>query len=642
MVVANVKLRALGPISITGVPDSAPMTRAAQHLLAVLISAGPNGIERANLADELWVEGRPNSWKSSLRNRLTAVRKVVGPDVLDPDAGRVRFSASASIDSWELIDHNLAAISTDKNPLEFLEGDPLCDVPASPLVERHRQVVADARAALIPRVLSTDQPLPDLALQTLRHYQQAHPLEPTVTVGAVRAHLAAGQREYAVRLVSSAKADLTDEQCRDLPWISQLDELLRPDDEPSTEDSEATAAEEKARNAARAEIFAKAEANENWAMALQIALAGLPEAEKSGGDPERLALLERIPLDKLDVGHKFAHCRAMAAHLMYSGRDEESRAWARTTSVLAKTPNEKLLAFILQAVTGEGDDERTPIPLPPEFDTAPPTSIATQSIQVAVMNHLERAAFAQTARLQRRFVSLVEASAEPYRRWHMMLLDAMQHFVDGELQAAERASHDAYDYASFFNIHDAAVPLLGQLSNAHWIHSGFPKGDLAVTSADPLRLREALESVFAAPSTGGESANDFLGDFPIESRTYFAFPTIAIVAHAVTDPTLKARLVERLKRRTETSAIWGTGVMHLGPVDRILARLADSPADQQMHLASATHVADRQGFRLWRVVCRLDLAAATKNPVHRREAEALASTTELQQLTAQYQSFVDE
>lgn len=51
------------------------------------------------------------------------------------------------------------------------------------------------------------------------------------------------------------------------------------------------------------------------------------------------------------------------------------------------------------------------------------------------MSHLERATFENVAPLRRRFASLVEASAEPYRRWHLPLLESMTESVAGEIEA---------------------------------------------------------------------------------------------------------------------------------------------------------------------------------------------------------------
>lgn len=630
---AALRVHVLGPLRVTNPQGSLTIPRAAHDIVALIAAAGPDGISRDAMAQELWGSSRPESWMSAMRNRMTAARKALGPTALLSSSGRYCFGPQVRVDSWDLIAHDIDD-ADPMNELAFLEGEPLADIADSPLKSSHAQRVHEARVAQIDLALHTGCALSTRALQSLRIYQRENQLDAPVAVATVQAHLASGQRDHAASVVAGVKAAIgTTTQL--LPWVLQLERLLDgPDDATIPGPSARPQAVE-----ARAQLFRYAARHQNWSLALEIAMEGLPEAELIEGDPERLALFNAIPISDLDPSLQFALALALTRHLVYADQEAEALQWAATTRSLASTPDEKLLSYITSAFVSDAADERTPIPLPAAFDDAPSVSINMLSLQVAVMNHLERDSYDRAAALQRRFTSLVETCAEPYRRWHLLGLQSMTKFVSGELRAAQAAAQAAHQYAGLFGITDAEITLIGQLSNARLIDPGFPGIDNYVAdypaSADS-NLSRALQAVDHARRSGGDAVDQFLQTYNYRSRTFFTFAVVTLVAPFIRDTRVRSEVETRLRARTGTSAIWGTGALHLGPVDRTVAQLVDEPDETRQLLTDAVAIADRQRTRVWQVICRLDLAAVTNQSSHHDDAVAYATTSDLEHLVSAY------
>jgi len=617
----------LGALRITDQHGVVAIPRAAHHLIAVLAAAGQTGISRDELAHELWGSDLPGSWKSALRNRTTAARKALGTSSLLSSNGRHCFGPHVRVDSWDLIEHALNA-TVPGHEFDFLDGEPLVDVPASKLKTAHAVRVREARIALIDQVLTSETRLSTRALQALRIYQREKQLDPAIAVVTVRAHMLANERKHAVSVVAGVK-EAANERSETPPWVSDLEQSLAST--PPAETNPGAVG-------MRARLFDEAAHNKNWSLALEVAMEGGPEAERSDGDPDRLALLEQIPPDGLQTPLRFELALALFRQLTYVGRQDEARSWSDLLRELASTPNETLLSSIARFVVGDVEDERAPISLPDAFDDMPPTSVNMRSLQVVAMSHHERGSFEDAQVVQKRFTELVELRGEPYRRWHLLLLQSMNMFVDGRLEDARQASGAAFAFASLFNIFDAEKVHVGQLSNARLIDPNMP-GIVDYENEYPAStsssLSRALQAILRAQRTGDDAVDQFLRTY--DHRRLFAFAMVNLAAPHVRDPAVRAEIATRLRRRTGTSAIWGTGVLHLGPVDRNLARVVLDQSEIPGLLDNAVAVADRQQARLWQVVCRLDLAAVTEDDGARRQAEELAITPDLQDLLTTYE-----
>ncbi len=265
-------------------------------------------------------------------------------------------------------------------------------------------------------------------MQPLRAYQRVHRLDRAVTWETIRAHVLVGQEQYARQIIAEVKNHAPEAKTDAYLWIDELDTQLdvgtqrrhREDREPTPIQS-ALSVEE----TARFELFTAAMHDGNWNQAFEVAMGGLPKADRSDGDSVRVELLESIPLERLDSTHTFSLALTLARLLSFGGRDADAHQWSHTTQELAATPNQRFAASIVSALVGVSTDERTPISFPEGASPTTEERVNVQSLHVVIINHLERASFERVAPLQRRFTSLVEASADPYRRWGLMTLQSM-------------------------------------------------------------------------------------------------------------------------------------------------------------------------------------------------------------------------
>lgn len=572
---------------------------------------------------------------------MSGARKALGQDTILNLSGRFRFSDAVWIDSWQLISHADDAFDGSGDDLAFLEGEPLIGIEPSPLLLRHITEIGDARAALIRSVVAEQQrELSSHALQTLRSYQRRHPLDATVTRETVRGLVRAGEGSQASEVVMAVSQLATTTPEGAPGWVLQLEDLIGPNDGMDAAERRAVVEEQQAEaDAARAKLFESAAGVGDWKVALEIALAGLPEAERSSGDPERLRLLEAIPVDEVDGSRKFALCTAMTRHLIYAGRESDARQWARTTAMLARTPDEQLIAHVNASLIHEPVDEFIPSSLLELLDSASEELGSTQSMHVAIVSHFERASFEEAAMVRRRFTAMIENSADQSRRWHVMMLESMSAFLEGHFEQATELSQRAAQFADVFGITEAELGLLGQRANAHWVLGSFPEVP-GTAMRNPVNeasvLTRVLKAVALAETDGGSAVNAFVRAYDHDSRAIWSLPVLAAAATSITDQELVPSVLDRLRERSGTSAILGSGVVHLGPVDRVISRLVRSHAEREDLLRAAIDLADRQRTRLWQVVCRLDLSELSNNDEYRAQANDLATTPDLQQMVRDY------
>lgn len=634
------RLKVLGRVHVVadGTQDHETNTpSSARQLLAILAAAGPDGIDRDEAATELWGSDPPSSWKSALRNRVTAARKVAGPDAILSSSKRLRLADHIEVDSWGfLADVSCAEPSADED-LAFLRGEPFADVPASPRIRVHALQIEHARLAAIQHYVRTNTSPSPTALASLRDYHQQRASDPAVTAATIHAHRLAGMHDYdeAILAVARHACDVSDGEP---DWLSQLAS------EPATPQPTAGTTSDphdQGEAASREHLFLEAAHDDDWHLALEIAMTGLPMAERVFGDPERLRLLLAIPPEKLDQTREFLLSITVARHLSWAGNDDEAVQWSKRARTLASTPAESAKAFVTGAVVGDTLDERTPLPLPASFASAPNHAVNIHALQISLMSHWERSACADVEPLRERFTELVDESGDAYRRWHIMKLDSMQMLLQGEPKAAKAAARRAAEFAALVGIADGPSALMTQLTNAHWVHRGF-SGIANIRLDFPDQhgqiVWRSLDAFYQGATDEGHAATALLANYNYDGRGLFAFPQLVLLASVVTDPDERQRIARRLKARSGTSAIWGTGSMHLGPVDRALAFVVDDAADRDMHLATAVLVADRQCTPLWQVVSRLDLAAAVGNQELVRQAESYATTGALRELLLHYRS----
>lgn len=365
----------------------------------------------------------------------------------------------------------------------------------------------------------------------------------------------------------------------------------------------------------RARVFEESSSAGNWSKALEAATSGMQAAERVHGEPRRVELLERIPPDELSRKEQFGLADALVRQLMFLGREEDAAEWSDRAAAVAATPDERLMTLVHSVLTGRSGDDTQPLDLPLDLSEVQNTIVGLRGLQIAVLSHLERSP-AQTSRpLVQRLEYMTREADDPYRSWHYAVLADTLHFVNGELiEAGERAER-THLFGEKFGIGDAEGAFL-----AFRFFWRAITGDLSLLRPDYERYQKSgasivhrmMTSVIRTGSVGAMGDEELRTVFwdAVASRSIFAIPALVLGTPFVADRldvTTRSAVYDRLTSRAGTSAIVANGVVHAGPVDRVLSLLAPDRASREAHLVRAVEVADSQDLLLWRALTRRDL-----------------------------------
>lgn len=181
------RLSVLGPLE--AVTQDGSVERAShRRLLAILVQAGePLDLER--LADRFWPLDRPTTWKAALQTHVSAIRRLLGADVLVRDGGGYRleleghtvdldgFSAATTAareaseeGRWEDV------VAAADDALRLWRGDPYPELAddhfaRADIVHLHEQQVevAERRAHALLQLGRHEEALPDLEALAIEH-----------------------------------------------------------------------------------------------------------------------------------------------------------------------------------------------------------------------------------------------------------------------------------------------------------------------------------------------------------------------------------------------------------------------------------------------------------------------------------------
>jgi tetratricopeptide (TPR) repeat protein len=150
-------------LDLVGVADGTgnvqPITGRPGDIVAILVAAGPAGLEAEMLADELWGEALPRTWQSSLRNFIARLRHELPGDQFDKDDKRQTHRRLElpphDVDLWWL--RELA--SQDSLPddgceliLELAAATPFKGIGRSPVITRAVEELEVIRVELLQRL----------------------------------------------------------------------------------------------------------------------------------------------------------------------------------------------------------------------------------------------------------------------------------------------------------------------------------------------------------------------------------------------------------------------------------------------------------------------------------------------------------
>ena len=101
----TVTINVIGGVQVLVDGRPVKLRRQVQRVAAILVAAGPAGIEASALAEELWLGNPPARWNPAVRNAVTSLRSEVGSDVVATAGGRYSLQCEVeNVDAWVFLE----------------------------------------------------------------------------------------------------------------------------------------------------------------------------------------------------------------------------------------------------------------------------------------------------------------------------------------------------------------------------------------------------------------------------------------------------------------------------------------------------------------------------------------------------------
>lgn len=393
----------------------------------------------------------------------------------------------------------------------------------------------------------------------------------------------------------------------------------------------------------RARAYEQAAADGHWSLALDAALSGLPAAEISDGEQDRLSQLLAIPSEGLDPTRRVRQAVNVARQAAMVGRLAEAGEWAERAADLATNDDERAEAALTRRFVGAltmGAGRRLA-----QMDAATAgltmaASARCRLAQFAALDHFASGAIEEARKAHAEFEALAITTGDTQRQWHAGIFAALLHDNDGNWPAADAAADEALALGHRHGITSAGILRLAQLYFRLRL-----TGDLALLagSVDTVPGDDGEGTMFAAArATILEAAGQEdearaetvrIARSVTERPSAAGFGSLVIVAPLVGrygPPSLVQATRAMLVPFEGSAYVLAAGIGNLGPVDYLTASLDQPTGRAREHaLRRAIRLADTLAMPPWRVRYRLDLAALTGSDEPRDEARALAHGTSL-------------
>ncbi len=387
----------------------------------------------------------------------------------------------------------------------------------------------------------------------------------------------------------------------------------------------------------RRRAFERALADNRPADALAAATVGLPVAEPTNGDIERVDQLRRIKVQTLPTDLRFAHALHLSRQLSLLGRVISAQNWAETAAELASTPDEAADAAYnvwFSRLVSEHPDQRTRHLAGIDIDEVS-RPVACRVLHTMVLDFFEIGDLDRAGDALAALNKAAQVEPEPLRIWHGALLAASLAFTRGRWGEAEELSVDAERLGNNYRIGPTAPGrashLFISLERAGELSQFLALFDLAppeITDTDAGRAAYAT-ALFDVGRVDEAIAvaEPFLGGL-LERPNYHVIAVVtamARVAAAISDAELRSKARALMESRQQSAVMVGAGAACLGPADRALAYLVDDPEP----LIAGIEFADRAGMGTWSVSLRAERARWTGDRALMAEAELLRADFDL-------------
>ena len=371
--------------------------------------------------------------------------------------------------------------------------------------------------------------------------------------------------------------------------------------------------------AVRERAVALALANNQPGVALDAALTGLPRTEFVDGDPARAQLIESIDPAQLSRADRFRRQLALSRQFLLLSRRDDAKHEALAAKNLVESLEEEADVWLALAhidrwlPTGTPETGFVATRFHSPRAVADPTRRARLQ-QAAAVAALVVGDFVTAAQEVAELATVAEQSEDPLRIWHSLILRSAILNNELRLDEAERVADEACDLGVSFALSGAVASRMAQHSNRSML-----LGNVVNTvGRQDTATSEAMRSVLARAAAcmhlaraGREVEAARLAESVLASSagSRFEIGVAGLASHAVAaaSPAARARIAEVLTPLRGTLLVVGAGLTFQGPVESLLANIADCDTEARELRHAAVELVDSWHSPIWQIVTRVHL-----------------------------------
>lgn len=214
----RITVTVFGSVSVFVGDQAIDLTPVERHLVALLAGSGPQGLDIDRLADQLWPEALPDSWRASFRNNVSRLNRKAAeahPDearlISERTTERRLLVDEVDVDLWRL--QAWAAAPEGPNlrsvdEIALLAGPPFPNCEMSPLLLECEQMVSACRRDIIDSWAKQEERLPHRLLAELRQLALKDPYDDPLVEAIVELHLARQENQLTIDLLNALSEEV--------------------------------------------------------------------------------------------------------------------------------------------------------------------------------------------------------------------------------------------------------------------------------------------------------------------------------------------------------------------------------------------------------------------------------------------------
>jgi|GEM_PF-3383610 len=200
-------VQVLGRTAAFAAGQPVTLSERGRALLAALIAAGPAGATVEQLAEDLWLDARPEGWRPALRMAVARLRKrtPAGIEVVGDSGGYRLVPTVGWIDAWAL-----ESLADDWQPISesalgwALAGAPFIDVDPGERVAARGRYLKTLQLRVVQRFCAQEPALMSASTcAVLTELLHRHPYDDELAIVIAQTLIAAGRRSEALSALTS-------------------------------------------------------------------------------------------------------------------------------------------------------------------------------------------------------------------------------------------------------------------------------------------------------------------------------------------------------------------------------------------------------------------------------------------------------